>query len=174
MSTKGPLILLLGHARHGKDTAADYLCSKLGFEYKSTSLLVARHLKTVLSCKYGLQYGTVQDCFNDRVNHRAKWYDEITLFCKDNPSALGDLVYSECNVYCGIRSKVECEAVIRVHKPLVIWVDACDRLPIESADSMQLEYTEPWFFIDNNCNKPDIMFEDLDLVVQVLKAMNHV
>ena len=142
-------ILVLGHARHGKDTAAEYLAEKLGLTYAGSSQVCCdAFIFDALKDKYS--YATSQECFEDRVNHRAEWHDLIADYCKDDKAKLGRLIYEHNDVYCGIRAQDECDAVIAEFNPLVIWINANKRVPKEPDSSMQLEYQEEWLKITNH------------------------
>jgi hypothetical protein len=142
-------ILVLGHARHGKDTAAEYLAEKLGLTYAGSSEVCCRaFIFEALRDKYDYEF--VLDCYIDRVNHRVEWYNLIAEYCKDDKAKLGRLVYQHNDIYCGIRSKNECEAVIAEFDPIVIWINAMSRVAPEPAESMQLVCQEDWIKVQNN------------------------
>lgn len=142
-------ILVLGHARHGKDTAAEYLAEKLGLTYAGSSQVCCdSFIFAALKDKYG--YATSEECFEDRVNHREEWRQLIADFCAGDKAKLGRLIYESNDIYCGIRAKDECEAVIAEFDPLVIWINATKRVPKEPKSSMQLEYQEGWTKITNH------------------------
>lgn len=62
-------ILILGHARHGKDTLAEILNKEYGMTFMSSSQAANEiFLFDELKNKYG--YKTKEESFNDRVNHR--------------------------------------------------------------------------------------------------------
>lgn len=145
-------LLILGHARHGKDTAAEYLAKKLGLSFTGSSMICCKaFIFDVLKHQYG--YATPEECFEDRVRHRKEWHDLIALACDDDKARIGRIVYANHDIYCGIRAKDECEAVIAEFDPIVIWVTAEGRLPPEPAESMQLEYQKGWIKIRNHRTK---------------------
>ena len=141
-------ILVIGHARHGKDTAAEFLAKILDLNYRGSSEVCAEFIFEELGC-----YSTVQECFNDRSNHRAAWHQLIAKYCKDDKARLGKLIYRDNDIYCGVRAQDELDSVIAEFNPLVLWVDASERLPLEPSDSMQLSYEPRFNFIDNNKSK---------------------
>lgn len=145
-------ILVLGHARHGKDTAAEHLAEKLGLSYAGSSQVCCdAFVFDALKDKYG--YETSEECYEDRVNHRAEWHQLIADFCAGDKAKLGRLIYESNDIYCGIRAKDECKAVIAEFNPIVIWVTADGRLKLEPSGSMQLEYQKGWLKICNNRTK---------------------
>ena len=142
-------LLILGHARHGKDTAAEYLAEKLGLSYAGSSQVCCdAFIFDLLKDKYG--YTTSQECFEDRVNHRAEWHQLIADYCKDDKAKLGRTIFEHNDIYCGIRAVDECEAVIAEFDPIVIWVNASNRVGPESRESMQVRYQPGWIKIHNN------------------------
>jgi hypothetical protein len=73
---KLPKLLIIGHARHGKDSMAEILQENFGLKFKSSSEAAAEiFIYDVLKGKYS--YKTPQECFKDRVNHRAEWHQLI-------------------------------------------------------------------------------------------------
>ena len=77
-------LLIVGHARHGKDTVAEYLRELFGYNFESSSQAASRiFLFDALKEKYG--YESPEDCFEDRVNHRAEWHDLIVEYNKKDP-----------------------------------------------------------------------------------------
>lgn len=143
-------LLIVGHGRHGKDTVAEYLSKKYVLKFKSSSMHCAEKVVfPVLSGVYG--YESVDDCFNDRHNRRSEWYDLITYHCHDDLARLGREIFSECDIYCGLRSKREFNAIKNNGLfDYAIWVDRTDWLETEPKSSMTIE---PWmadYTIDNN------------------------
>lgn len=161
-------LLILGHARHGKDTAAEYLAKKLGLSFDgSSNVCCEAFIFHALRHKYG--YDTPYECYEDRVNHRKEWHDLIADYCKDDKARLGRLIYAENDIYCGIRAIDECEAVIEEFDPIVIWINASNRVGPESKESMQVRFKPGWVKIHNNdegikfIEKLDKLARDLEL-----------
>lgn len=101
-------ILIIGHARHGKDTVAEFLKELVGYTYESSSEAASRiFLYDALKDKYG--YKNPQECFEDRVNHRQEWHDLIVEFNKDDKARLAKEILKNSNIYVGMRSNVEAE-----------------------------------------------------------------
>jgi len=104
-------ILIIGHARHGKDTVAQFLKDLYGYEFKSSSQAASEiFLYDRLKVKYG--YKTPEECFEDRVNHRAEWHDLICDFNKDDHAKLAKAIMSTNDIYVGMRSNREAESCI--------------------------------------------------------------
>ena len=153
-----PKIMVMGYARHGKDTVSEMLRDTFGYSFVSSSFFCAeRILYPKLKDKYG--YATPEDCFEDRSNHRAEWYDAIRAFNHPDPTALGRAILQNHDVYCGIRHHSEFQA-LRNSKAfdLAIWVDASDRVPKEDRSSCSVEQWMADFTLDNNGNEADLFY----------------
>lgn len=143
-------LLLIGYGRHGKDTVAEYLRDNHGLTFKSSSMHCAENV-VYPALKDMYNYKTIEDCFNDRSNHRAEWYDLISDYCRDDLARIGREIFAVSDIYCGLRNKREFHSI--KNNGLVdftIWVDRSDYLPPEDRSSNTLE---PWnadFVIDNN------------------------
>ena len=155
-----PKILVLGHARHGKDTVGKLLRDEYGLDFVSSSMFCAEHV--VLPAMTGWipgqrAYDTVQECYDDRVNHRAKWYELIRDFNRPDATALGRAIFEEHDIYCGLRSRAEFHALRNADLfDVAIWVDRSERLPPEDRSSCTVE---PWmadFVLDNNGTLEDL------------------
>lgn len=145
-------IMILGHKRHGKDTVAEYLNLRYGIRYESSSRLACQiFLYDQLKDKYG--YKTVDQCYEDRVNHRKEWYEAIVQYNTPRKTRLMSDIYKYNQIYCGIRDKVE---FLQGKKEglfdLSIFIDAGDRLPLEDSESMKLSKADADIVIDNNHN----------------------
>jgi len=105
-------ILIIGHARHGKDTAAEIIQELYGYTFESSSVAASRiFLFDVLKEKYG--YGTFQECFEDRVNRRKEWHDAICEYNKNDKARLAKDILAGSDMYVGMRSNAEVEECLR-------------------------------------------------------------
>lgn len=119
-------ILILGNARHGKDTLAELLGERFGMTYKSSSeMAMELFLFEVLKEKNG--YETIQECFDDRVNHRQTWYLSICDYNKSDRARLAKDILEGYDCYVGMRDLEEFEASKELFD-VIIWVDASKRL----------------------------------------------
>lgn len=136
--------------RHGKDTMAEILRDNTDLKFLSSSQAAADiFLYDVLKEKYG--YKTPEECFEDRVNHRPEWYQLICDYNKDDRTRLAKDILKITNCYVGMRDRDEIEECKQKGVfDLVVWVDACKRLPKESADSFNIDETCADIIIDNN------------------------
>jgi|688.fasta_scaffold01604_18 hypothetical protein len=155
-----PKLLIIGHARHGKDTVAEKICSKMDLASTSSSLFVGWEY---VWWQWGWKhYTTFNDMFADRVNHRKTWADLISEYnTPDKTRTAKTMLSCGYDVYDGMRKRDEfnaCrEAGLFDH---VIWVDASKRRPPESAYSMELVVGDADIYFDNNGPQ-----EELDLSV---------
>ena len=156
MNIRRPRLLVIGHARHGKDTVCEALVDRLGYTYTSSSWFAAE--KFIFENMEG--YSSIQECWDDRVNHRALWHDMIRHYNFPVLSRFASELYSEYDIYCGLRNREEYYAILKDCRPdHVIWVDACNRLPREGKDSFQLDYMDASYYFDNNGTLDDFDVE---------------
>lgn len=143
-------LLVLGHKRHGKDSFAELLNEMYGLTFKSSSQSAADiFIYDGLKEKYG--YKTPEECFEDRMNHRAEWYEMIKDYNKDDRAKLAKGILATSNCYVGMRDRGEIEECINQNLfDIIIWVDASKRLPLEDSDSFNIDISCADIIIDNN------------------------
>lgn len=150
MKKKQIKILIIGSARHGKDSLAEILEEEYNLGFKSSSQAAAEiFIYSVL--KEVHKYKTPEECFEDRVNHRAEWHQLISDYNKEDRARLakGILEHSDC--YVGMRCHKEiAECRKQGLFDLVVWVDASERLPKEGKDSFNIEKSNADLIIENN------------------------
>jgi dephospho-CoA kinase len=145
-----PKLLLIGNARHGKDTLAEMLSEKFGLKFTSSSQAASDiFIYEALKDKYG--YNTPEECFEDRVNHRAEWYELICDYNSQDRARLAKGILEQSDCYVGMRDRDEIEECIKQKLfDLIIWVDASDRLPPEGKDSFNIDKSCADIIIENN------------------------
>lgn len=178
-----PRVLVLGYARHGKDTVCERLRDVHGFRFTSSSAfcaervvapaldrLAARHLAADgrrNEFPYPGPYMTLEEMFQDRTKHRAFWFDAIAAYNRPDGSRLAREIFAENDVYCGLRNLEEFEAAKEAGAfDVVVWVDASRRLPGEDESSCTVHYGLADVIVDNNGPR-----EDLDAAVDALAAL---
>jgi hypothetical protein len=168
-----PKLLIIGHGRHGKDTVCDILRDQYGFQFQSSSEFCARKfIYDELRHKYG--YTSYEQCYQDRHNHRAEWYDMIHAYCADDYARLGRDIFAENDIYCGLRNRAEFHAMRNTGVfDYCIWVDRSDHLPPEPRDSMNLEIWMANHVIDNNGDLEDLRRNTCDLADYLLYGWNQ-
>lgn len=140
-------IAILGNARHGKDSAAEYWRDKFGLTFKSSSEAAAEiFLYDTLKEKYG--YKNFLECFEDRVNHRKEWYDLIVAY-NNGECKLTKEILKTSDCYVGMRSLKEFNLSEHLFD-LVIWIDASKRVEPEPKESMDIPMDVADFIITNN------------------------
>jgi hypothetical protein len=157
-------LLVIGHGRHGKDTVCEMLRDKYGYSFESSSQFCSTlFIYDQLKEQYG--YASEEECYADRHNHRAEWYDAICAYNVPDAARLGREMFDAYDIYCGLRNKKEFHAMKNTGVfDYAIWVDRSDHLPPESKDSMSLEQWMADFTIDNNGTLEDLEF-NLDRLI---------
>jgi len=177
-----PKVLILGFARHGKDTVSEMLRDHYGLSFQSSSMFCAdkvlwriihdadarveflstvqvsrRHLFEAELAMMADEYVTVEDCFEGRGNHRELWYLAIRAFNTPDATSLGRALFDQHDVYCGLRHAAEFHALVNAGIPdLVVWIGRSDHLDPEDHASCSVE---PWmadYVIDNNGSLEDL------------------
>ena len=151
-------LLVIGHGRHGKDTVCEILRDNYGYSFESSSQFCSKlFIYDQLKDKYN--YSSEQQCYADRHNHRAEWYNAICDYNFPDPARLGREMFEEYDIYCGLRNKKEYHAMKNSGVfDYCIWVDRGDWLPPESKDSMSLEQWMADYTIDNNGTLENLFF----------------
>lgn len=156
-------LMIMGYARHGKDTVCEILREEYGMTFASSSYAAAEHaIYPVLRDLLG--YKTIEECYNDRVNHRALWYELIKAFNHNDGARLARLIYQDHDIYCGIRNVEEFQAIQEAGLfDFSVWVDAGDRVPDETTNSCTVHWTHADYLLDNN--------DDLDHLREQIRIM---
>lgn len=152
-------IYICGYARHGKDTVADILSNWYGLRHESSSHIAMREfLRNTLACQYGLRYASEEHCYEDRVNHRALWFNIIKRYGEGDPARLSRLIFRDNDLYVGIRNVEEFYASMMERLvDLSIWVDASERLgKTEGKDSNNLNPDDCDIVIRNNGTRKEL------------------
>ena len=160
-------LLVIGHGRHGKDTVCEILRGRYGYSFESSSQFCSRlFIYDQLKDKY--QYTSEEQCYADRHNHRAEWYNAICNYNVKDGASLGREIFKEHDIYCGLRNKREFFAMQNTGVfDKVIWVDRSDHLPPESINSMSLQQWMADHTIDNNGTLDDLAFNVRQLLTHI-------
>jgi len=168
-----PKLLVIGHGRHGKDTVSEILCQDFGLSFISSSMFACKKF-IYYDLKEKYQYKSIEECYNDRHNHRSEWYNAIASYCKNDPAQLGKDIFSEHDIYCGLRNVRE---FTEMQKEKVfdacIWVDRSLHLPSENNLSMTLMPQMAGHIIDNNKSLEDLKFEVKKTYNKILRQMKY-
>ena len=142
-------LLIVGHGRHGKDTMAEILNQKFGISFLSSSQaacdkFIYNELKDIKG------YSSIKECFEDRINNRDYWYNRICEYNLNDRARLAKDIVGEADCYVGMRDYDEFKECLRQEIfDLIIWVDASDRLPLESG-SFNIPKSDVDIIVDNN------------------------
>ncbi|MEK6811930.1 MAG: hypothetical protein AABX91_00610 [Nanoarchaeota archaeon] len=148
MSEKKRLIVA-GYGRHGKDTFCEMLREIANYTFTTSSFVASQIVFDEIGGAYG--YKNAPDCWEDRANHRAEWYEIITKYNTPDKSRLGRRIFEGFPVYCGIRNFDEFNALKeRGLFDLSVWIDASLRMPPEAGSSMTVRREDCDIVVDNN------------------------
>ena len=153
-----PTILVIGHARHGKDTVCEML-EAYGFRFVSSSEFVGRE---IIFDRIGHEYaGDFDAMFDDRVNRREEWFKFIEEYNTPDETRTGRTMLERgYHLYCGMRRKEELEACVAAGLfDMIWWVDRSLHLPPEDESSNTLDLTHVTHFINNNGTLADLSLE---------------
>lgn len=140
-------LLVIGQGRHGKDTFCEISNKYFGLTFESSSHFAC---KEFIFDFLSDNYTSIEECYNDRHNHRKLWYDLICDYNKNNQARLSKKLLSEFDIYCGMRSIEEYKSSKKLFD-LIIWVDASERLGItECSDSNTINSNNADIIIENN------------------------
>jgi len=140
-------ILIIGKMRHGKDSLAELLNEYYGMTFKSSSEMANElFIYDELKPKYG--YNSIEECFEDRMNHREEWYLMICGYNMEDKSRLSKDIISKYDCYVGMRDLQEFNASKDLFD-LIIWVDASKRLPSNEVTN-KISIDEAHIVLTNN------------------------
>ena len=151
-------IIVTGHKHHGKNSVCDMLSGVLksidSSRYACEEFLFERFQQM------GILYDSVELCHQDRVNNRQLWYEEIRAWNGDDPARMGKAIFAEHDIYNGMRHIDELNANREQETfDALFWVDASERLPAESLDSMSITKEHADYAINNNGDEKDLSFQ---------------
>lgn len=142
-------LLIIGHARHGKDTVAELLSKYAPLKFESSSKFIAPLVNKDLG------YDTTEACYEDRSNHRVYWHDWIAKYNTPDPSKLCRKILERNDMYVGMRALREYKETKNLFD-LIIWVEAGLRLPPEPLSSNQMMSLHADIIICNNGSDSDL------------------
>jgi|SRR5882724_914610 len=144
-------LMILGYARHGKDTVAEILRDNLKLTFASSSFAAAEKVMVPFLAAKGITYANLDECYADRVNHRQDWYEQIKAYNTPDGARLAREIYKDNDIYVGMRSVAELDAV---HKEGLynysIWVDRSKHVAPESSASCSVTPAMADYTLDNN------------------------
>lgn len=172
LKTTNMRLLIIGHARHGKDTVAEMIHETFGLTFRSSSQAAADiFIYDRLKDKYG--YLDPEECFEDRINHRSEWYDLICEYNKEDKAALAKGILERTDMYVGMRSDAEIQECLEQNLfDLVVGVYD-PRKPHEPKDSFNIDlFKQADLIIPNGSSLEDLQNRIIDVFHKILS--NHV
>jgi len=157
-------LMILGYARHGKDTVADILSTTLGLTKEDSSQFAGKQVMMPYFASKGVVYPDWAACYADRVNHRQEWFEQIKTYNTPDETRLAREIYEVSDIYVGIRRKEEFEAVKREGLfNYSIWVDRHKHVAPEPTTSNMMNPGMADYIIDNNGTLEQLKVETLAL-----------
>jgi hypothetical protein len=161
--------MILGYARHGKDTAADILVSTFGLRKEDSSQFAGKQVMLPYFESIGTPYPNWEACYADRVNHRQEWFEQIKLYNTPDEARLAREIYAVSDIYVGIRRKEEFEAVKKAGLfDYAIWVDRSKHIPPEPTTSNTMTRDMANYVIDNNGTLEDLKRRTRSLYIDLV------
>lgn len=157
-------VLIIGHGRHGKDTAAAMLAEAAGLSFVSSSEFAAQ--KAVWPLVSDL-WPDWRAAYADRAQHRALWFHAIAAYNLRPGPMLAEQILADHDIYTGMRSRAEFERARHVFD-FVLWVDRSRILPPEPGASMELRAEDADRVLDNNGGESDLRAQIAGLVASGL------
>lgn len=157
-------LMILGYARHGKDTVAEILHNDLGLTFISSSFAAAEKVMVPYFASKGIVYPDLATCYADRVNHRAEWFDQIKAYNTPDLARLAREIYAESDIYVGIRNIEEFKAARDERLfDYSIWVDRSEHVPPEPSTSNTITAADVTHVISNNGTLEELRVKTLAL-----------
>jgi hypothetical protein len=149
-----PKLLIIGHGRHGKDTVAEIIQDEYGLSFMSSSCAAAEEIRPILKSQFGLNYTTLEQCYNDRHNHRQAWKNAISEYNAEDKTRLARHILQRADIYVGLRCDVEFYAARHLFD-YVIGVTAFDR--VKALDpTFTISLSECDFILTNDGDEDDL------------------
>lgn len=170
----GMNVIITGSKRHGKDTVSEVIARMSLCAFESSSHVACEaYIYDKLKDKYG--YDTLEECYQDRDSHRKEWFDLIAEFNVGDLARLGKRIFSQSNIYCGLRNVNELHELRRQGVvDYVIWVDAGDRLEPEDSNSLTITRPDCDAAIDNSKFGNALhLYREIAGVLTTLKALKR-
>lgn len=166
-------LMVIGYARHGKDTVCNLLRDMYKLNFVSSSYFVAEIAVRPWLKNLGIEYPDFDTMYADRVNHRADWFNAIAYYNKDDPARLGRELFQQYDIYCGLRRIEEFTALKKENAfDAVFWVDRGLHCPEESPLSMTIQ---PWHadWVINNNGDMDHLVDQVKLAYKAAFETLH-
>ena len=151
-------LMILGYARHGKDTVADILVNDFGLRKEDSSQFAGKQIMMPYFARKGIDFASWDECYADRVNHRQEWFEQIKAYNTPDEARLAREIYAVSDIYVGIRRKEEFQAIKKEGLfDYSIWVDRSEYLDPEALTSNTMTMNMADYVIDNNGTKDQLV-----------------
>lgn len=159
-------LLIIGEARHGKDTCAEYFRDKFGMTFESSSeASLEIFLFDKLKDEFG--YKTIDDAIkhkNESEEMRVRWFNEIAEYNTPDKTRLARGILERTDAYVGMRREEELMACKKENLfDLIIWIDATGRIKSEDNKSCTVTKDLADIIIENKTTLEDF-YKKLDKV----------
>ena len=158
-------LLVIGHGRHGKDTAAELLAKAFGVSWASSSEFVAERAIWPIVKDRG-PWRDWREAYAARHKFRELWFHAIAAYNLAPGPSFAEQMLEEHAIYVGMRRRAELVASRHLFDR-VIWVDASQRLPVEDPASMQLNRRDADLVLDNNGSLLDLACGVAELIGEI-------
>lgn len=171
-------LLIIGHARHGKDTVCKLLTELTPLTFSGSSLLATdlgifdEIIKAYIKVDVPSIRMARQKFYENKGMFRQEMYEAIRAYNAEDKTRLAKEIFKHADIYCGLRDKEEFDAIKRANlTDLIIWVDASLRLEKESKTSMKLDRTCADIIIENNGSLSELKDKVERLAVILTEAL---
>lgn len=162
-------LMILGYARHGKDTVAEILRDTHGVQFVSSSFAAAEKVMVPYFRTKGIEYTNLDECYADRVNHRQEWFEQISAYNTPDKARLAREIYAVSDAYVGIRAVEEFNAVKKEGLfDYSIWVDRSKHEAPESTASNTITPDMANYILDNNGTLEQLKIRASNLYLDLL------
>lgn len=150
-----PKILVLGQARHGKDTFCEILRDLYGYKFESSSARIIKEFLPFLQEIYGFE--SFEEAYEGRYEIRDFLYQLVSGYNSKDLTRMAKLILQDNDIYCGMRKMEEVEACYETDMfDIVVWIDASERLgDTEPRSSCTVMKCQADVIIENNGNKEE-------------------
>lgn len=162
-------LMILGYARHGKDTVAEILRDEHGVTFTSSSFAAAEKVMVPYFRGKDIIYANLDECYADRVNHRQDWFEQISGYNTPDKARLAREIYAVSSTYVGIRCVHELDAIRKEGLyDYSIWVDRSKHEPPESKASNTVTPDMANYILDNNGTLEELRVRASNLYLNLL------
>lgn len=120
-------LIITGLAKSGKDTLCEMIGAINGMTSVSSSRIAIETIPEVFFRRLeqeGVLYGSIDEAYDDRENHRQVWFEIIRDWTMQNDQILARTIFENYDCYNGLRNYDELVAIRESDPELtLIWVE---------------------------------------------------